>query len=130
MSGAPLNRLIAGPGGTPKSKPLRFVITQENFQPLKGVLSSEEIEDTKVLIEELRRRIGIITQIDSLETRSNHWKELAGEFDELYLSVLLLQVPNPTGALNDISKKRALFNKLETRRKSWVQLMQNWMCKE
>lgn len=107
-----LDRKIAGKRRGRK-KTIRFIVSMKDFDILDGVtISKQEIRDTKDMIEELRRRMLLFSQIESLEQRSQIWKALAAEFDELYITTSLLGEVNPTKAIQEILKKRKLFEKV------------------
>lgn len=112
ISGASANRKVAGPGGDGKTKKMRFMVTSENFSAVRTNMSRAEVQDTKKLIEELRRRFQVFSQVESLEERAKLWRELAAELDELYLAAVLLGEINPSGAIDELVKKRNLFGKI------------------
>lgn len=91
---------------------VRFVLTRKNFRQLKGTLTKEEAEDTKLLIEELRRRFNLMTQIESEQIRAMLHKALGSQLDELFLAYRLLKEVVPTAALSEIEAIRAKFGHL------------------
>ena len=110
-----LDRRIAGKRRGGKSKKIRFIVSMDDFQVLDGInITEQEIQDTKDMIEELRRRMLLFSQIESLEKRSQIWKALAAEFDEFYLTASLLGEVDPTKSIEEILRKRQLFDKFRT----------------
>ncbi len=85
---------------------VRFVLTRESFKQFHGRLTREELRDTKALIEELRRRLGLIAQIKSENARDEYARTLAVELDELFLAYELIKEVIPTGACQRIIELR------------------------
>jgi len=112
-----LDPRIAGKGRGGKSKKIRFIVSMDDFQILDGItITEQEIQDTVDMIDELRRRMLLFSQIESLEQRSQIWKALAAEFDEFYLTASLLGEVDPTQSIHEITKKRQLFSKFRKRK--------------
>ena len=91
---------------------VRFVITADRFQPFEGRFTKAETEDTKLLIQELRRRLNVSVQITDITERSRLANALARELDELYLSIELSKEAVPTGAAIRIGQMRSAFAKI------------------
>lgn len=89
---------------------VRFVLTKRNFRRIKGVVTKEEIGDTKLLIEELRRRLNLLTQNDDEEIRAKCYQALGRELDELFLVCRLIQEVVPTAAAEEIDRLRQKFS--------------------
>jgi hypothetical protein len=88
---------------------VRFILTAQSFRSLEGKVTKEEIKDTILLAEELRRRLNVIAQIRSEDIRCLCFKKLAAELDELFLSYKLIKEVCPTGAAREIERLREAF---------------------
>ena len=113
LSGAPLNQLIAGEGGTSSNSNMRFVISEVNFKELSGKISDEELKDTIKLITELIRRFLLFSQLTDLEHRAKIWQLVSPEIDELYLALLLFGEADPSSkTIEELLRKRDLSKKI------------------
>ncbi len=92
---------------------VRFVLTAKNFRHLKGVVTKEEMQDTKLLIEELRRRFTLLAQIEDEDIRAKCHVALGTELDELFLAYRVFKEVIPTAALSEIDSLRAKFAHLQ-----------------
>jgi hypothetical protein len=108
------DRVMAGfaEGGRQGHPGVRFVITADRFQPLGGRFTKAEIEDTRLLVQELRRRLTISAQITDLNERIKISNALSHEVDELYLALELCKETVPTGAGDRISQMRLAFSRI------------------
>ena len=85
---------------------IRFVLTQRNFKKFKGVVTKQEVEDTKLLIQELRRRLNLVAQNENEDVRALCFHELSIELNELLLSAQLVQEVVPTKAVAQLQTLR------------------------
>lgn len=87
---------------------MRFILTRVNFQRFTGSFTPDEINDTRLLIQELRRRFNIITQLHDgdLETKSRLAKALGQEINELYISIEASRRVTQSQAASMIGKLR------------------------
>lgn len=108
LSGAPLNQLIAGDGGTGSNKDMRFIVSKENFKPISGKISDSEIQDTLKLITELRRRFLLFSQLTDIEQRAKILQSVSPEIDELYSALLLFGEAEPSQMIDELIRKRQL----------------------
>ena len=119
IAGSLFNQLLAGVaelrdqhlGG------IRFVLRHNNFRRLKGIVTKEEIGDTKLLIEELRRRFNLLAEIDDEDIRGACHKALGDELDELFLAYRLIKAVVPTAAVQEIELLRERFQHIKTNSK-------------
>lgn len=116
----PVDDVIAGRTHLPNQEVdgLRFILTAANFQPIEGEFSEKEIADTAKLIEELRRRLGIIAQMQNPEDRrkaqSLHLalRSLFAQVDELFLQDIAIGKKKPFGFMVQMAADRELFTSL------------------
>jgi hypothetical protein len=85
---------------------VRFVLTQRNFKRLKGVVTKQEVADTKLLIEELRRRLNLVAQNSDEEVRALCYRELGQELEALLNAAEIVQEVIPTAAVARLEKLR------------------------
>ena len=85
---------------------VRFVLTERNFKRLHGVVTKQEIADTRLLIQELRRRLTLVTQNDDEQVRALCFSELGTELNELLLAAQLAQEVVPTKAVAQLEQLR------------------------
>lgn len=80
---------------------VRFVLKEGTFRKLDGEVTDREIEDTRLLIVELRRRLVLFSQLMSpkhKELRGKMFRVLSSEIDHLYIATKQLEEVLPTGA--------------------------------
>lgn len=81
----------------------RFVVTADTFQPLTGEVTNAEINDTLLLLQELRRRFAFFAQLTTPEMREVINQKLEEEVNELYVTLELCKekLPFKAAALID-----------------------------
>src|SRR3989338_3722275 len=87
---------------------MRFILTIENFQTLNtGTWTEKEIQDTCLLVEELRRRLTLLAQNSSADIKDDCLNKLSKELTELWRSYQVAQsvVPTEAAKLIDIERK-------------------------
>lgn len=80
---------------------MRFVLTEGSFRKLDGVIGDREIDDTRRLIAELRRRFGIFSQLDAKKHDAQRQKlaqALKSEVDQLFVAITQSRKVIPSGA--------------------------------
>ncbi len=87
---------------------VRFVLTEGSFRPLKGQFTPAEVQDTRLLLQELRRRINLVTQLQNKAARAQILKKLAPEIRELYLAIERSKDADPSRTAERISQLRKL----------------------
>jgi hypothetical protein len=91
---------------------LDFVLNVQNFHPLKGRITKAGLDGTKQLIRELRRRIGILLQIDEKQERLAAKEALDEEIAELIIALPTLATILPTKALVKMERDRKALGQL------------------
>lgn len=94
---------------------IRFVLKAGTFRKLSGAISAAEVNDTKLLITELRRRLTLFAQLQDMQQRQQMFQGLASEINHLYVAIRQLQQVMPTDAgahLAELEKARSLSHEL------------------
>lgn len=114
IAGTWFNALLAGivelPGQTVDG--VRFVLTAARFRKLRGHISAQEIRDTQLLIEELRRRLALVAQIEDEDVRREFTQQLGNELDQLFNAIELVSSVVPTEAAKRLEGTRTLSREL------------------
>jgi len=103
VTGMLFNELVAGTmecGGHIKDG-IRFVLSSENFRRLDGEITDQEIDDTRRLIEELRRRLTVFARLDPVrrkDMRARIYQKLAPEIDHMFVAIRQTEQVIPTSA--------------------------------
>ncbi len=87
---------------------MRFILTKDNFKTIDtGPWTDKEIQDTCLLIEELRRRLSLLAQNSSADFKDKSLYGLSKELTELWRSYQIAQsvVPTEAAKLIDIERK-------------------------
>ncbi len=103
-----LSKILSGEadvGKRGKGK-VNFVVSADSFMHLKGTVYNPEINDTKLLIQELRRRIFVFAQIEDSSERIKVLRELGDEIDELYLALEVCRDELPFKAAQSLASLR------------------------
>lgn len=101
-------RLLAGSDEEPDDHGdgIRFIIRAGSFRTYDGVVTGEELEDLRKRVEDLRRCLKRLAQIDDVKTRARAHKVLGAELDELFLTFRVFKKVVPTGAAEKIDADR------------------------
>ncbi|MBU2260090.1 hypothetical protein KKC44_05820, partial [Patescibacteria group bacterium] len=86
---------------------VRFVITADSIQkldPQGKKVREEDVKDTILLLQELRRRLNIFAQLGDLDDRRELFQALAPEIDFFYVATQQLSQVCPTGAAAHIDE--------------------------
>lgn len=94
---------------------IRFILTKESFQLINSAWSKEEFQDTKKLIEELRRRLLLIAQHPEEKMRLEYIEELGRELDELWRAYQTARCIVPIDILDIIDRERSDTLKIQMR---------------
>jgi hypothetical protein len=87
-----------------------FVLTAERFKTWDGKsVNKGAIKDTVALIQELRRRLNIFSEIDSEEKVADIYRTLRPELKELWIAVELLGKQNPDKFIETLQAVREGF---------------------
>ncbi len=111
IEGDVYNRLLAGvaEGSDQNLDGIRFVLRRKNFLALKGKFTKQELRDTVLLIEELRRRFTLMSQVIEEDVRQSCYEQLGEQINELILAMLLLREVCPTQGITHIEHLREQF---------------------
>jgi len=93
---------------------VRFVLTSGAFKRFEGQFTQPEIEDTKRLVQELRRRLNISAQLTDMSVRVRIGRALVREINELYLAIELCKEAVPSGAASRINQARVMFQSIQS----------------
>lgn len=102
------DRLLAGSDEEPDDHGdnIRFIIRADSFRTYDGVVTDEEIEDLRKRVEDLRRCLMRLAQINDEKTRARAHKVLGRELDELFLTFRVFKKVVPTAAAAKIDADR------------------------
>lgn len=98
-----------------EDKNIRFVLQAGTFRKLSGAVSAAEVNDTKLLIAELRRRLTLFAQLQDSPQRQQLFQGLASEINHLYVAIKQLEQVVPTDAgkhLAELDRARSLSHEL------------------
>lgn len=87
---------------------MRFILTKDNFKTIDtGPWTDKEIQDTCLLIEELRRRLTLLAQNSSANLKDECLHRFSKELTELWRAYQVAQsvVPTEAAKLIDIERK-------------------------
>lgn len=99
---------IAGPAerAVPADGSVRFIFTRESFSAAAEALRPAEVEDTRRLVEELRRRLNLFAAVSDEPHRREIRETLGPELDELYNSMTAFGRTHPFASVRAIEENR------------------------
>lgn len=95
---------------------VRFALTANHFPLLDGDVTDREIEDTILLMEELRRRWSLFARLPD-DVRERLLGRLGPEIDEFFLTLLANKEQLPANAVELLEAQRDAFSQLAGRHK-------------
>jgi hypothetical protein len=118
ISGTLFNEVLSGVAefGDQVMDGVRFVLRDGTFRKLDGKITDAEIDDTRRLIAELRRRFGIFAQLDAAQHRDQRQRlgqALVKEVELLMVAIRQAHQVIPTSAealLHDREEAKKVFN--------------------
>jgi len=84
-------------------------LTSKNFEPVIGQVSNAVINDTRRLIQELRSRFNLFSQLQDPNAKAHLKSRLEAEIEELYLAMKLMSVEVAPNLLDLFDSQRQAF---------------------
>ena len=92
---------------------VRFIVKSDDFEPIDANFTEAEIQDTKKLLEEARRRLKLFAQVKDDDLREVIQQAIMYEADELWLTITAVAAVIPLEIMPLIEDMRASFGILE-----------------